>query len=308
MKNFQKDPVLEDIQSRMYQEAKSQQEAYALLQSGLKRHRRSGEMLSSAELKAILPHRHSLVLSTQERWLLEESRTVLEQQRSRKRRQQFKATVLGVGIVLAGCLAAWQLKGPTIAKTEKAAPSQIIFEKPESPPLPATQIPAKEDMTQTAPDEEVTAAKKTGNEQHSPALPETELQERGVEPPPANPFSYTIPVETSRGKVLRVRKAGKWGLADTRYNVLLPLKYRRVRVLDTTRGYFILELGSKRGIANAEGKVLLAPKYDKLGEYQASEHLLVVYQNGKAGLYDLRSGRPAIQLESKNVQASSESI
>jgi|GEM_PF-2569294 len=309
MKKSKTDPISEAIQSRMYDEAKAQQEAFALLHNGLKRYRQSGLLLSETELKAILLYRQSLVMSSQERWLLEESKRSLEEQQRRQRRRYLKIAVAGLSCLLIFSLAAWGLNEDTTEGEGQAFPKIAVEKTAETSIAPPVE-PGQEEKTprQRKPETKKADLQKMEMDKQDTAPETAELQEKGIEEPLVNPFSYTIPVETSHGKVLRVRKAGKWGLADTRYNVLLPLKYRRVRVLDTTRGYFILEYKGKRGIANAKGTVLLPPRYDKLGEYQASEHLLIVYEKGKAGLFDLRSGRPAIELQSKTVQILSKSI
>lgn len=90
--------------------------------------------------------------------------------------------------------------------------------------------------------------------------------------------------------ILRVQDL--WGLADARNGVLLPLKYEQVvfNAWGRPECFFKFKKAQKWGLVNGEGRILVRPVYDRIGNLCHNFDYFAVEQDEKAGLCDL-SGR-----------------
>jgi hypothetical protein len=300
-------------QNHWSEEARRQEKAYSLLREGLVRFEETEEVLDASALAEILPFREKLVLSSREHWLLDKSQEFLRMQKVRRRTRIKKIVLasLALGLLV---FQPWQLlstkdregrldKQPAAAQPVRAVQASSQGEQKISEAQWRSIGLLPEQQVVDTPDRE------SGVLVTLPA-PENEAPEQTAAPvtDPKSNFSVVIPVRTREGEVWRVRKAGEWGLANPEGEVLLPLEFRRVRVLHEAQGYFILEDGSRRGIATATGRVLLPPVYDELGAYDEASELLVVTQKNRSGVFNLRKQQMVIEPEFLAIRHFSEGL
>lgn len=87
-------------------------------------------------------------------------------------------------------------------------------------------------------------------------------------------------------KIYKLKELGKFGLIDENGNNLTKFIYKDIEVFDESRSLFKIYLGSKTGLIDIKGTLLLPAKYKNIQKTGNKDVLLVV--NSKYyGLYDL---------------------
>lgn len=281
MRNSNYNPAEKDVQNTWYEEARKEEKAYSLLRNGLVRFEETERLLDASDLAAILPFRERLVLSSRERWLLIRSQKQHQLEKARRQKKTGEALLLASLIAML-FFQPWSMISPEYTEDDATALPEMI-----QPLRTSTHAEWSSPVEQQPPVETALAGSPVpSGEPTEPVKKEPEPDKSNVDP--RSKFSKIIPVRTQAGEVWRVRKAGKWGLASPRGDILLPLKFRRVRVLNEQQGYFILEDDSLRGVASATGRIILPPVYERLDDYYESSELLVVRRQRQSGVFNLR--------------------
>jgi hypothetical protein len=83
-----------------------------------------------------------------------------------------------------------------------------------------------------------------------------------------------------------LEKKGKWGIIDKKKKVMVPFEFKQIE--ETPEGLFRLtSLDDKFGLANKQGKIVVAPQYDNLNPYYLGNGLIPVALQDKWGYINL---------------------
>lgn len=278
----------------------SLQHAYNLLQRGMERYQRTGELFSEDELATLGYFQEKMVLGEEEARLISESRIGLDQHEKQQKLLIASALLFTLTLLLTpGWL--WLFSGqssetgtsnqasiikePAIQKEVAKLPvgAKVNVGPGEKPVKKETSKPGQGMLTpemasallpplvnlekEDKPEEKTIAA--------DPAKEKKEIQAT------AQKFERQVKV----GKIYLVSREGKWGMIDSQGRFLLPIRYDAIRPFSQDGELLQIKNGEKRGIATSEGVILLHPYFDKFTDYNAEEGLIMVMNQGKHAVY-----------------------
>lgn len=91
------------------------------------------------------------------------------------------------------------------------------------------------------------------------------------------------------GRLLHLRKGKKFALAD--YEGCQLTEYNLDAVYELKSGYFLLDQGGKKGLANPEGLLIIPCNYEQVSQLRDDQgnftELFAVRENGRLGLYNV---------------------